>query len=110
MRSDALSFVGAERTSTQVLAVANSQRPVSGTATREGDAARGAAGTVAGAEVGFVAAAGTTEADVARSDESAAASAAESLGGIESAVRSESATMAAGTGADFVCSVRREIR
>ena len=104
MRSIALSRVGAARTCTQVLAIANSHRPVSGTTTLGGGAGRVAAGlgnalvaaggvaapsavgTVAGARVATDVATGTAATDTARSTVSAASSAVESLGAVNSAI------------------------
>jgi hypothetical protein len=129
MRSVSLSLVGAERTRTQVLAVANSQRPVSGTATLGGGAGTGAAGfgdtllvasavvadrgaaaTAAGAGAGIDVGIGAIEAGAARSDESAAINAVESIGEVASVGSPVSATLTAGIDADFIFSVRREIR
>lgn len=129
MRSTLLSRVGAERTLTQVLAVANTQRPVSATATLDGGACpaaagfgdtafaaspggagRGGAGIPAGVAVGTEAAAVRADTDTARSDEANDASAMESLRAVTAAVTPVSVTLAAGICADLVCSVRREIR
>lgn len=125
MRSTSLSRVGADRTRTQVLAVANSQRPVSATTTVGGGAGRGAAGfgvtvlagsadgavrvgegITAGVAAGTYAAGGITDADAARSDESNDASGMESPGDVTPV----SAALTSGTCAGSVCSVRREIR